>query len=188
FSLAKDIKPVVDQLKLQPLVLVGWSLAVPEVVNYAAHFGSKHLIGLVLVDGLIGIDASVSFYQTTVDFWAQLQVDRVVKTQEFVRSIFCQPQPEAYLKKLTEVALRTPTNTVMTLIDNYLLQDFRPLLPRIEVPTFVATVENHRLSYMQAIQKLLPHSHLEIFKSAGHALFVDQPEIFNRLLEEFIDS
>jgi non-heme chloroperoxidase len=188
FSLAKDIKAVVDELKLQPLVLIGWSLAVPEVVNYAAHFGSKGLIGLVLVDGLVGIDPSVPFYQTTVEYWAQLQIDRMSKTREFIKSIFAEPQTEEYFAKLNEAALRTPTNTVMTLIDNYILQDFRSLLPRIDIPALITTIEGPRLGYMQKIQKLLPNSHLEIFKSAGHALFVDQPEKFNHLLETFIEN
>lgn len=188
FSLAKDIKAVVDKLELEPLVLVGWSLGVPEVVNYAAHFNSKGLIGLVLVDGLVGIDPSVPFYQTTVDYWTQLQIDRIPKTREFIHNIFKQPQSEAYFEKLLEVALRTPTNTVMTLIENYLLQDFRSLLPQIDVPTLITTVEGPRLGYMQKMQSLIPDSRLEIFQSAGHTLFVDQPEKFNQLLEVFIED
>ena len=187
FSLAKDIKSVVDQLKLESLVLVGWSLAVPEVVNYAAHFG-KGLKGLVLVDGLAGLDPSEPFYQATVDYWTQLQTDRIPKTQEFVKSIFKQPQTEMYLEKLTKAALHTPTNTVMTLIDNYIFQDFRSLLPGIDIPTLIATIEGPRLEYMQKIHKLFPHAHLKIFKSAGHALFVDQPDKFNRLLEVFVEG
>ncbi len=188
YSLAKDIKAVVDGLKLEPLVLIGWSLAVPEVVNYAAHFGASGLKGLVLVDGLVGIDPSVSFYQSTVDYWAELQTNRIVKTKEFVKSIFKQPQTEEYLEKLNQSALRTPTNTVMTLIDNYLLQDFRPLLTNITIPTLIATVEGPRLEYMKKMQKMLPDGRLEIFTSTGHALFVDQPERFNRLLEAFIKN
>lgn len=188
FSLAKDIKAVVDTLDLEPFVLIGWSLAVPEVVNYAVHCGTKGLAGLVLVDGLVGIDSSLPFYQTTVDYWTQLQVDRVVKTREFIKSIFNQPQSEAYLEKLNEAALRTPTNTVMTLIENYLLQDFRSFLPRINIPTLIAAVEGPRLDYMRKMKELLPNSQLEIVKSAGHALFVDQPEKFNHLLERFIEG
>lgn len=188
FSLAMDIKSVVDELKLEPLVLVGWSLGVPEVVNYAAHFGSKGLIGLVLIDGLTGVDPSLPFYHATIDYWSQLQVDRILKTREFVKSIFMQPQSEAFLEKLIESALRTPTNTVMTLINNYLLQDFRYLLPRIEIPTLIATIEGSRLGYMQKLQTLLPNARLEVFKSAGHALFVDQAEQFNHLLESFIED
>lgn len=188
FSMAKDIKAVVDELKLKPLVLIGWSLGVPEVVNYAAHFGSKDLIGLVLVDGLAGMDPSLPFYPATVDYWTQLQIDRISKTGEFIRSIFKQPQTEAYFEKLTAVALRTPTNTVMTLMENYILQDFRSLLPKIEVPTLIATVEGPRLDYMRKMETLLQLGHLEIIESAGHALFVDQPDRFNSLLKEFIDN
>jgi non-heme chloroperoxidase len=188
YSLAQDIKAVVDQLKLEPLVLVGWSLAVPEVINYAAHFGSNGLKGLVLVDGLAGIDSSVPFYQATIDYWAQLQIDRIPKTREFIKSIFKQPLNEAYFEKLTESALRTPTATVMTLIFNYILQDFRPLLSKINIPTLITTVEGPRLGYMQKLQALLPNAHLEIFDNACHALFVDQPEKFNSLLEVFIED
>lgn len=187
-SLAKDIKAVVDELKLEPLVLIGWSLGVPEVVNYAVNFGLPGLKGLVLVDGLVGIDPSLPFYQSTVKYWAELQTDRISKTREFVKSIFRQPQTDDYYERVIESALRTPTNTVMTLINNYLLQDFRPLLPRIDIPTLIATTPEPRLEYMQQLQKMLPHGRLEVIEPAGHALFVDQPEKFNRVLEGFIQE
>lgn len=187
-SRAKDIKAVVDKLRLEPLAVVGWSLGVPEVVNYAVHFGGKGLKALILVDGLVGIDPSESFYQSTVDYWEQFQEDRVAKTREFIRMIFAQPQSDAYFEKLTQAALRTPTNTVMTLIDNYILQDFRPLLARIHIPTLIATFEGPRLDYMQSINKMISNSRLEVIKEANHALFVDQPEVFNRMLHEFLDK
>lgn len=185
FSIAQDIKAVIDALNLQPLFLVGWSIGVPEVVNYATHFGNE-LKGLVLVDGLCGIDPTISFYQSTIDYWTQFQMDRTNQTREFMKIIFKQPQTDSYLTKLNEVALRTPTNTVMTYIENYILQDFRNLLPQIHTPTWIATVEGPRLEYMQELKKLLPHSELTIFKEAGHALFVDQPDQFNYQLEAFI--
>jgi microsomal epoxide hydrolase len=188
YSLAKDIHTVVETLKLSPLILVGWSLGVPEVVNYAAHFAGKGLKGLVLVDGLVGIDSSLPFYKSTIDYWTQFQVARKEKTEEFVRMIFKQPQSESFYEKLAESAMKTPTNTVMTLIENYLLQDFRSLLPKIQVPTWMATVEGPRLDYMKKTQKLLPHSHLDIIPSAGHALFVDQAPLFNATLETFIEK
>jgi non-heme chloroperoxidase len=187
-AMAKDIKAVVDTLKLQPLILIGWSLAVPEVVNYAYHFGPQNLQGLVLIDGLPGMDPSLPFYRWIVDYWTELQTDRVSRTREFIRTMFKQPQSEAYLEKIADSSLLTPTNTVMTLMENYILQDFRPLLPHIEVPTLVVTVKEPFLDYMQQVQKSLPQGRLEVVESAGHALFVDQPEAFNRILDGFIDE
>lgn len=185
-SRAGDIKSVIDKLRLEPCLLIGWSLGVPEVLNYAAHFSSEKLIGLVLVDGLMGVDSSLSFYESTVNYWSEFQMDRLSKTREFIRCIFKHPPSEEYLEKLLEAAMRTPTNTVMTLINNYILQDFRFLLPHISIPTLITTVEGPRLDYMQKMHELLPRSQLEIFHSAAHALFMDQPTQFNNLLEEFI--
>lgn len=186
-SIAKDIQALINELHLQNIVLVGWSLSAPEVVNYAANFGSKELIGLVLVDGLVGIDPSLPFYQATVNYWDDLQRDRVQKTKEFVQVIFKQPQSEAYLERLLAAALRTPTNTVMTFVNNYILQDFRGLLPKINIPTLIAVTEGPRLEYMKKLPDLLPNAKLEIFNT-GHALFVDDPKRFNQLLESFIKN
>jgi len=187
-SMAKDIQAVVETLDLQNVVVIGWSLAVPQVVNYAIHFGSPRIVGLVLIDGILGIDPSLPFYQSMIDLWLQFQMDRTFHTREFIKSIFRQPQEESFIQKLTEVALRTPTNTAMTLINNYMFQDFRPLLPKIKIPVFIATVDGPRLGYMQMMQNMIPNSHLEIFHSAGHPLFIDQPEAFNRSLEAFLKN
>lgn len=188
FSMAKDIHTLVEKLEVGPLVLIGWSLAVAQVVNYAAHFASKRLVGLVLVDGIVGADPSLPFYQAMIAQWGKFQMNRPIYTKKFIRSIFKQPHTEEYYQRLHEAAMHTPTNTVMTLINNYILQDFRSLLPRIKVPVWIATIEGPRLDYMQTMQQLFPHCYLEIFQSAGHALFVDQPENFNRSLETFLDS
>lgn len=188
YALAKDIQAVVNALHLQPLVLVGWSIGVPQVLNYAQHFASDKLIGLVLVDGIVGIDPGISFYSSMVEHWSQFQMDRIAQTQTFVKCIFEQPLPAAFLEKLTEVALRTPTNTVMTLINNYILQDFRPLLEQVKIPTLIATTEGPRFNYMQMMNSAVPNSQLELFEAAGHALFVDQPLKFNQLLDKFIKT
>jgi pimeloyl-ACP methyl ester carboxylesterase len=47
---AKDIGAVVDRLGRPKLILVGWSLAVAEVLSYAEQFQDEMLLGLVLVD------------------------------------------------------------------------------------------------------------------------------------------
>jgi pimeloyl-ACP methyl ester carboxylesterase len=36
------------------------------------------------------------------------------------------------------------------------------------------------------MQKSIPNARLEIFEGDGHALFVDDPDRFNGLLEDFI--
>jgi non-heme chloroperoxidase len=38
----------------------------------------------------------------------------------------------------------------------------------------------------QMVRERRPDARVEVFGSAGHALFVDEPERFNRLLGEFL--
>src|SRR5713101_1792609 len=52
---ARDIKAVVDQLQLAPVVLVGWSMGAMELAAYVDQFGTDTLAGLVFVDGWAGI-------------------------------------------------------------------------------------------------------------------------------------
>ncbi len=49
---AKDIQELILHCKPGPVVLVGWSLAVPEVLSYAEQFGGADVRGYVLVDGI----------------------------------------------------------------------------------------------------------------------------------------
>ena len=53
---AGDIKAVVDQLKLAPVVLVGHSMGAAEVAAYVDQFGTDTLSALVFVDGWAGRD------------------------------------------------------------------------------------------------------------------------------------
>lgn len=186
YSRAQDIHSVVEGLDLSPLILVGWSIAAAEVLNYAVHFGKDRLKLLILVDGLLGIDKNVSFYESTIDFWSKFQTDRIKSTKDFVRLIFKTPQSEEYYEKLYQEAMKTPTNTVMTLIYNYILQDFRPLLPQVKVPALFIAAEGPRVEYMKDASKKISNCRFEVFENAGHALFVDYADEFNMKVDSFI--
>lgn len=50
---SQDVKELCEHLKLGPAVLVGWSLAVPELLTYAEQFGGASVRAYVLVDGFL---------------------------------------------------------------------------------------------------------------------------------------
>ncbi len=185
---AKDIRAVVDQLQLKPVVLIGWSMAVSEIVSYLDQFGTDGVAGVVLVDGLVGFDLNSKAVKDGLAYWSEYQKDRPKNTHEFVRGMFRQPQSEEYLENLTKASLRTPTNTVMTLVHNMIVQDFRPVLPYIKVPTLICSVNSSWLASILEEKELIQGARLEVFEDAGHALFVDQPEKFNHILEGFLKS
>jgi non-heme chloroperoxidase len=185
---AHDIKAVVDQLKLAPAVLVGWSLGVKELVAYVKQFGCATAAGLVLVDGAAGLDLQPDLVRATLDDFLRLQRDRPAEAAQFVRGMYRKPQAPEYLERITRASLRTPTNTAAVLMLENVASDFRPDLARISRPTLIVATTGPHAHAMEDMQKRIPHARLEFMDGVGHALFVDDPRRFNSLLGDFLKS
>ncbi len=181
-----DIQEVVGQLELAPVVLVGWSLGVAELLAYVEQFGTSRVRALVLVDGLIGEDLSPKLAAGLASTIHSMQVDRRKHTAEFVRSMYKKPQPEEYFKRITEASLKTPTNTAVTLLANYFHRiDRRDVLPKLNRPVLF-TVTSQLKAQGEILRSRVATARVEVFEDAGHALFVDEAGRFNRLLDEFL--
>jgi len=188
---ARDIKAVVDQLKLAPVVLAGHSMGAAEVAAYGDQFGADTLAGLVFVDGWAGRDYDPNTLPGILQWVTGFQKDRRKWTEDFLHSsyMFKRPQPEEYLKRLTEAMLKTPTNSAMAIWLGYFVSDFRPALAKIDKPTLIIAAAGGPCgSVCEDMQKRIRGSRLEVMENVGHALFVDEPERFNSLLENFISS
>ncbi|MFZ0883404.1 MAG: alpha/beta hydrolase, partial [Candidatus Acidiferrales bacterium] len=122
---ARDIKAVVDQLDLAPVLIVSWSMAVVETLAYVDQFGTGDFAGLVLVDNDAGgrgpSDADQDF-----GLLKGILEDRQKSVEGFIRTLnFHKPQPEDYLQKLIQASLRVPTNTAVTLLVGLFVSDYR---------------------------------------------------------------
>jgi non-heme chloroperoxidase len=185
-SHARDIKAVIDNLHLSPVVLVGWSMAVTEIASYVEQFGTKGVAGIVLVDGIAGADSTPDDLKNNVEFLEDLQLNRSKVTSDFVRSIFHKPQPEEYIRRLIDAAMLTPTDSAVAIGLAMFTTDNRSALPKIDKPVLVVGATKRLLPNFQKMQKTIPDAKLEVFDDAGHAVFVDDAEKFNALLDQFL--
>jgi non-heme chloroperoxidase len=185
---ATDIKELIDHLHLAPAVLVGWSLGVRESLTYTEMFGTSTLRAIVLVDGEVWTKDSRETNQTHAEFIHNVETNRVKFTQQFVHKMYEKPQPEAYLSSLVNVSLKVPTSVAVALLaDLYLKNDMRPTLAKINVPLLVVVRTAHQ-DQAEIVRSVLPTAKTAVFEDAGHALFVDDSERFNQLLENFLDA
>ncbi len=190
---ARDYKELVDQLALKQPVLVGWSMGCGELVKYAEQFGTSNIGGLVLVDGFLSDKPSDLF--VPISGWMNLlQQDRQKHADGFVRSMFKKPQPEDYLKRIIDASTQVPADTAVVLIYNMLaIKDFSPGLASL-----AAMKANRPMLFMYQPEsqtsadflklKLGEKLRLERFDGDGHALFIDDPEKFNHVLEDFLKT
>jgi non-heme chloroperoxidase len=190
---ARDYKELVDQLGLKHPVLVGWSMACGELVKYAEQFGTDNIGGIVLVDGFLN-DKPSDLFAPISGWMNQLQQDRQKQADGFVRTMFKKPQPEDYLKRIIEASTQVPADTAALLIYNMIaVKDFSPGLARLaemkpKSPILFMYQPESQSSADYLKLKLGDKLRLERFEGDGHALFVDDPEKFNHVLEEFLKT
>ena len=186
---SRDYKELVDHLGLKQPVLVGWSMACGELVKYAEQFGTDNVGGLVLVDGLLPDKPSPELFAFISGWMNQLQQDRQKLADGFVRSMYKKPQPEDYLKRVIDASVQVPADTAAVLIYNMIaVKDFSPGLDRMNRPVlFMYQPETQPTADFLKL-KLGDKVQLERFEGDGHALFVDDPEKFNHVLEEFLQT
>jgi non-heme chloroperoxidase len=188
---SRDYKELVDELGLKQPVLVGWSMACGELIKYAEQFGTDNVGGLVLVDGYVTDKPSSEMFAGISGWMNQLQQDRQKQADGFVRSMYKKPQPEDYLKRVIDASVQVPADTAVVLIYDMMgVKDFSPGLARVKTKRpllFMYQPETQQSAdYLKS--KLGDQVQLEKFEGDGHALFVDDPEKFNHMLEEYLHS
>jgi non-heme chloroperoxidase len=191
---SRDIGELLQHLGGEPPVVVGWSLGVPEAVVYAQEFGADAIRAFVLVGWDIAgnepIDEEgLAFIRSRVE---RVLLNRPAYTRAFIASLYATPQPEAYLDRIVEAALAMPDNAAALVTANVALfgpLDLRPALQAVNRPMlFVFSSLDWALVAAEKARRDRPDDRVEVIDGTSHALFVDKPEEFNRLLEEFLAS
>ena len=180
---AQDIAELIGHLQVPRVVLAGWSLGVLEALAYVQAQGDDRIAGLVLVDNSVGEDP-VS--KGGGNFMARLRSDRKQAMTQFVREMFRSPQDEAYYAALTAQALKTPYQASVELLTFKQPREYwRNAVYGTGKPVLYVVTERLRGQAENLLRKR-PATRAEVFSGAGHALFVDEPQRFNALLDEFL--
>ena len=180
----QDIAELIRHTSLEPVLLVGWSLGVLDVLAYAHAHGDARIAALVLVDNSVGEAPAPLPVQ-------HRPATRVPRTREarmrlFVDSMFARPRPAAYLARLTAACLRTPEDAAAALLNYDEPRSFwkdavyatdRPVLYLV-TPRFAGQAENLRRHH--------PYAESVVLHGVGHAMFVDDPARFDALVGDFI--
>ena len=186
---SRDYKELVDHLALKQPVLVGWSMACAELVKYAEQFGTDNVGGMVLVDGLLADKLSPEMFAFASGWMNQLQRDRQKQADGFVRSMYKKPQTEEYLKRVIDASTQVPADAAAILIYNMIaVKDLSTGFARMNRPVLFAYQPDSQATADFLKSKLGDRLRLERFDGDGHALFVDDPEKFNGVVEEFIHN
>ncbi len=182
---AEDVREFVA--RYPRVVLVGWSLAALESLEYINRFGHAALDALVLVDSSVGEDPEPPPPATPgPSFRDTLKQDRPAALEDFVRGIFRSERSETEIAALTAGALRMPLEASLSVFPRGVPRTYWRDIARALPKPLLYVVSTQFAEQAQNLQLNRPATQIEVFEEAGHALFVDEAARFNTLLTRFV--
>jgi non-heme chloroperoxidase len=170
-----------------PVIAVGWSLAALETLQAIHLFGTEPFAGVALVDSSVGEEPAPPT-GAGPSFAERLRSDRARTLEEFVRAIFRTPPPARELRALVDGALRLGLEDSLSLFPTAIPREhWRTIARALKLPLLYAVTPQFA-EQAANLRANRAGTRVEVFHTSGHALFVDQPDRFNRLLIQFARS
>jgi non-heme chloroperoxidase len=186
----RDIGELIDHAAPGPVVLVGWSLGVLDSLAYVAGQGDGRIAGLVLIDNSVGEEPAPVAGPgggSPADRADLPEDERRRRRAAFVASMFAHDPGADYRARLTDQALRMSQSDERRLLAYDVPRSYwREALHSTDKP--VLYVVRPRLRAQgENLVRTHADARMEVFETAGHALFVDETGRFDALLIDFLD-
>lgn len=186
----RDIQEWLTHAKVSDFVLIGWSLGVLESLDFLTRHPAPGLKGLVLIDNSIGVGkppggGSPKFVDTMRD-----DTKREAYLRKFANGLYRTPPPPAVARAVVDSALRAPPEAAIQLLQQpYPRTYWRDAVLAQTVPVLYAVTPKFREQALILQEKRDPALvTIDIYDKAGHALFVDEPDRFNRAVMDLASS
>lgn len=169
---------------LSNVVLIGWSLGAIEALQYVDMFGPGRLAGLVLVDSSVG---ELPVPPSGAGFARRLRENRGETLNEFCRAMFRTPQPEGEIAALVRSAQRIALDDSLALLAYpFDRSHWRRIARALDRPLLYVVTPQYE-QQARTLREHRPGTQIEVFREAGHALFVDEPQRFNAVIARFVE-
>lgn len=214
-TLAEDLKMVIEDSRLNEVVLVGHSIggmiALQLCVMYPELVGSA-VKGLVLANTTYGPAAETLIGGAAVARFERLtrrpldvigsQAGRIDRLRKVIRpsdaifwgvalSAFGPGASARQIDFTYDMLAETPSDVVFDLVRSYRDFDVRQRLGEIDIPALVIGGTSDRLTVCKASEDIaveLPRSRLELLDGCGHMSMLERHRDFNRLVQAFLDE
>ena len=186
---AMDVREIIETLDLHEVTLVGWSIGARTVLSYIELFRGYRLKGVVLVDEVpsIEVHGPPDPPETEAEPPPEDEVER--RRRELRKMFVSLDVPDDELDRLLEESGENTPAQGVTLGPDYRAQDWRPMLPSIDLPVLITTGgRSGAYPGCKFMYDHIPDARMEVFEDSGHALFYEEPDRFNAVVTGFVDG
>jgi pimeloyl-ACP methyl ester carboxylesterase len=194
---ARDLREFLSALGLERPVLVGWSMGSLVIWDYVRQFGADDLRGVVIVDQSPSDYRWPDWPHGPIDFDMLRHIMAEVQgegREELVRGllamVFKELPAEDDQAWMVEEMMRMPATIASSIIYDQTMQDYRDALPLVTVPALVCIGPDGFVAPEAAelMTRSMPDARLVVFENSRHTPFLEEPERFDEVLSDFMDS
>jgi pimeloyl-ACP methyl ester carboxylesterase len=172
---AAFLKQFLEKLQINKAIILGHSFGGRVAIKFASEY-SQRVQKLILV-GCAGIKKKLP--------------KSYLMAVKAGKAIFKLPFLKKYKNKvLGQIGARdlASSGAMQEIFKKVVNEDLRPGAKKISAPTLLIYGINDQetpVEYGQIFNKLIPNSKLRVIKNAGHYVFLDQPDDFLAIMENF---
>lgn len=200
-TLAADLKSVIDQLNLEDVTLVGFSMGGGEIAKYFSLFGGAKVSKVVLISAVVPYmlqteDNPHGVPQEVFDGMAEKMTnDRPAFLESFNKDFFgvttlSHPVSSALLQQCSNAAMHASPIATLECAKSFSSTDFREDVTKINVPTLIIHGDADKTVPIEPTgnrsANLIPGAKYIIYEGAPHGLWFTEKERLNKDLVDFI--
>lgn len=196
---ALDLRELIDYLKLEKVVLVGWSMGASIIFEYINLFGLENIYKLCIIDKsprtINDDDWNLGLYHGKYTKEDALKDLELIKNnwmdfaERFIRTMTPYFDEKQFKIAMNKMGSNSP-HVMYSMWKSMIEKDYRNMLERITVPTLIifgGKSTFYSVDTGEYLKENIKNSKLIIFDDCTHLLVLENPIKFNKELESFIE-
>ncbi|MGD6741913.1 alpha/beta fold hydrolase [Streptomyces sp. BH106] len=192
-----DLRDLMDGLRLTDVTLIGHSMGVSASLALFSLHGTRDVSRFVAIDqspkiindedwtwGVFGVEWPLAWAQANMRHpWGELGREPVVPEHVALEMAKVTPHHHSFPQD------SFPHEQVTGLLMDHFVADWRDVLPRIDIPTWVVTGRHNPFYHPEGMEwfaQQVQRGSYSIFENSGHEPHMNEAELFNEQLLQFL--
>jgi len=201
--LADDLKNLIDELNVENVTLVGFSMGGGEVVRYCSKYNCEKVNKIILVSSVVPYMLQTEDNPAGVlleefqQFDEQIREDRPAFLSAFAKHFYgvnfiSHPVSSGILEWTNALAFPASQKAMLSCMQSFSQTDFRNELASVKVPALIIHGDSDKTVPIEATgeqaAKMIAGSLYKIYPGAPHGLFITHKDVLNRDIVSFVSS